>query len=65
MNLDWQNFAALAVVLVAAVFLTRRLWRAMASGKPLACSGCRSGGPKDSAEELISVEPLSSATKIL
>ncbi len=63
MSLDWQNFAALAVVLLAAVFLTRRLWRAMSSGKPLACNGCRSSGPKDAAEKLISIEPMPSAMK--
>ena len=64
MNLDWQNLAALVVVLVAALFVTRQLWRAMTSDKPLACSGCRSCGPKDAADEkLISIEPLQSKAK--
>jgi hypothetical protein len=63
MNLDWQNLAALAVVLVAAVFVTRQLWRAMTSDKPLACSGCSSCGPKEAEGKLISIEPLQSKAK--
>jgi hypothetical protein len=56
MNLDWQNLAALAVVLLAAVFLTWKLGRAITSGKPSACTGCKSSGVKDAATKLISLD---------
>jgi hypothetical protein len=65
MNLDWQNLAALTLVLLAAVFLTWRLGRAITSGKPFACRECKSSGPKDAAAKLISLEPLPPTTNKL
>jgi hypothetical protein len=57
MNLDWQNLAALTLVLLAAIFLTWRLKRAITSDKPLACSGCESRSPSDAGVKLISLGP--------
>ena len=64
MNLDWQNLAALTLVLLAAVFLTWKLGRAITSGKPFGCTGCKSSGRKDAAAKLISIEPPPATKKL-
>ncbi|MEI7953841.1 MAG: FeoB-associated Cys-rich membrane protein [Verrucomicrobiota bacterium] len=42
MNLDWQSLIALAVVLLAAAWLLRRLLRPQRAG---CAGGCGCGGP--------------------
>lgn len=47
MNFDWQNMAAVAVVLAAATYLARRGWRQFAARRPITgcshCSSCSNG----------------------
>jgi hypothetical protein len=68
MNFDWQMIAALALVLVAVLYLARLAWRTMhAKG---GCGSCGSGGAGDCSPDplgekktLVSIDLPDSPTK--
>jgi hypothetical protein len=61
MTFDWQNVAALAIVLTAAVYLIRRAWRTVAkkrAGGCGACGSCPAGSADATAKTLVQLQPL-------
>ncbi|MEN6493236.1 MAG: FeoB-associated Cys-rich membrane protein [Thermoguttaceae bacterium] len=64
MDFDWQNLVALTLVLVAAVYLVRCLWRRSGtknSGCCASCAGCSAA--HQSEQQLLTLQPLSNQRK--
>jgi len=56
MTFDWQNLAALAIVLSAVAYLVRRTWRTVAkkrAGGCGACGSCPAGTESATAKPLV------------
>jgi hypothetical protein len=64
MDFDWQNLVALTLVLVAAVYLVRCLWRrsgAKNAGCCASCAGC--SAVHQTEQQLLTLQPLSKQRK--
>lgn len=57
MNIGWQELVAFALVVAAAIYLTRRLWRVARGKQPTGCGTCPSCPAASNSEQLISIDP--------
>jgi hypothetical protein len=61
MTFDWQNVAALAIVLTAAVYLVRRVWKSVAkkrAGGCGACGSCPGGSSSPAGKTLVQLKTV-------
>ncbi|HVX09820.1 MAG TPA: hypothetical protein VHC22_01335 [Pirellulales bacterium] len=59
MNFDWQNLAALTVVVAAAAYVVGRAWRLLSVGRSVTgCGQCAScPGHRVAGRQLVSLSP--------
>ena len=57
MNVDWQNLAAVCIVLAAAACLLRHLLRVGTRKKPPGCGACAECDVPARKDQLLSIDP--------
>ena len=56
MNIDWQNVVTLGLVIVAACYVVRRLWRTAGGKRPAGCPACSDCPDAHARKPLVSID---------
>jgi len=57
MSTTWQDIVAILLIVVAAVYVLRRIWHAVTGRQKSGCAGCSACPQPPADQDLISIDP--------